>query len=121
LAILAVVGLYVIGSRLAALQWAVSILTVLLSLGLAKMLYGGRDDFVWPDFEKLAGIVDRVTPANGLIYADEQIYFLTRRPPPSGMEMSDSHKFDFPPERSALLHVIPVAELNERVQSAALS
>lgn len=33
------------------------------------------------------------------------------------MEMRNSHKFDFPPEKLAKLHLLPQAELDRRVKA----
>jgi len=58
LGILAVAGIYAAGSSLYALDrpWPpVLLLTVLLSLGLAKSLYEERDDMTWSDLEEIAG------------------------------------------------------------------
>jgi hypothetical protein len=57
-----------------------------------------------------------VTPPNANLYADEQVYFLLRRTPPSGMEFSYSHKLDLPPQQEALFHIISERELNEQVK-----
>ncbi len=124
LAILAVAGIYAAGSSLyrADRPWLpVLLLALLLSFGLAKSLYGERDDMVWADLERTARKVNEVTTPRETLFADEAIYFLTRHEPPSGMEMDDSHKFNFPPERLALLHVIPRAELDQQVKAGAFS
>jgi hypothetical protein len=124
LGILAVAGVYAAGLRLyrADRPWLpVLLLAVLLSFGLAKSLYGERDNMVWADLEQTAKKVNEVTTPRQTLFADEAIYFLTRHDPPSGMEMDDSHKFKFPPPMLALLHVIPRAELDRRVKAGAFS
>jgi hypothetical protein len=121
LGILASIGFYVICSRTyhPDRPWApVAALTVLLSLGLAKSLYERRDDMVWSDLEAIARQVQQVTPLQNSLLADEPVYFLTRRPPPSGMELNDSHKLnDLPADLPALLHVVPRTELNRRIRA----
>jgi hypothetical protein len=67
--------------------------------------------------EKVAAKVDQVTPPGGLILSDEQTYFLTRRAPPSGMELADSHKLDFPPERAAPLHLVSETEVLRQMKT----
>jgi hypothetical protein len=54
-----------------------------------------------------------------MLFADEIIYFLTRHPPPSGMEMWNSHKFGFAPATVSLLHLIPQARLDREVSQQA--
>lgn len=122
IAILAVAGLYAAGSSLykADRPWLpVQVLALLLSFGLAKSLYEERDNMVWGDLEKTARKVNEVSRPRQRLYADEAIYFLTRREPPSGMEMENSHKFKFAAAELKLLHLIPQAELNRQVQAGA--
>ena len=52
-----------------------------------------------------------------MLLADEHIYFLTRRPPPSGMELADSHKLEFPPATAALFHLLPQSELDRNIKA----
>jgi hypothetical protein len=120
LGILASVGLYWIASLLYAPDRPfrpVLALTVLLALGLAKWLYEERDDFSWRDVEALASKVDQVTPPQGLLLADEYVYFVTRRPPPSGMELEDSHKLEFSAAMAERLHIVPGTELTRRIKA----
>jgi len=124
LGILAVAGIYAAGSSLYKLDrpWhPVLLLTFLLSFGLGKSLYEERDNMVWPDLEKTAKKVNEVTTPRQRLFADEAIYFLTRHDPPSGMEMENSHKFNFPPAQLALLHLLPQAELDRQVKAGAFS
>ena len=76
---------------------------------------------VWPDLEKTAAKVKEVTTPGQTLFADEAIYFLTRHTPPSGMEMRNSHKFNFPQPLLALLHLIPQVELDQQVKAGAFS
>jgi len=120
LAILASAGLYSMGSRLAAPDrpfWPALIVSGITILCLAKVLYGTRDDFKWSDIEAGAAKVNQVTPLQAPLMADELTYFVTRHPPPSGMELADSHKLDFPPETAARLHLISQKELDRRIQA----
>ena len=55
------------------------------------------------------------------MFADEMTYFLTRRTPPSGMEMENAHKFDFAPARLSLLHLMPQAQLDREVAQGLFS
>jgi 4-amino-4-deoxy-L-arabinose transferase-like glycosyltransferase len=113
LSILAAAGLYSLSTRLYAANrpfWPIFALTAVFSLELAKALHDKHDNINWLDLEKVAAKVDEVTPPDGLVLSDEPIYFLTRRPPPSGMELADSHKLDFPPERAVPLHLVSESE-----------
>jgi hypothetical protein len=124
LGILAVAGIYGAGSSLyrSDRPWPpVLVLTLLLSFGLGKSLYEERDDMVWADLEKTATKVKEVTTPGQTLFADEAIYFLTRHTPPSGMEMRNSHKFNFPQPLLALLHLIPQVELDQQVKAGAFS
>jgi 4-amino-4-deoxy-L-arabinose transferase-like glycosyltransferase len=120
LAILAVAGLYAIGESLYKPDrpWIpVLVLSAFVTFGLTKDLIDVGDNIIWPDMEKVAMKVAQVTKPQQTLYADEAIYFLTSHTPPSGMEMDDSHKFNFPPTRSTFLHLIPASELERQVKS----
>ena len=98
-------------------RWlAVGIPAFLAVFGLAHQLYLERDDASMADFEEIARKVDEVTPKGAKIYADEIIYFLTKRQPPPGMEEWNSHKLEFPPAKQALFHVIPTSELDRQTR-----
>jgi len=120
LGILACAGLYVVGSRLGAPDrpfWPVLVVILLSCLFVAKVLYDTREDFAWSDAELVAAKVRAVTPPQAVLYADEHTYFLTRHAPPSGMELADSHKLDFPPPVAAELHLISQSELDRRLKA----
>jgi 4-amino-4-deoxy-L-arabinose transferase-like glycosyltransferase len=120
LGILASVGFYEIASRLdpgGRRFWPVVVLTVLLCLGLTREIYQRRDSYTWSDLEEVANQVDQVTAPRAPLLADEQIYFLTRRSPPSGLEFPDSQKLNLPPAVAALMHIVPRAEFAKRVQA----
>jgi 4-amino-4-deoxy-L-arabinose transferase-like glycosyltransferase len=118
--ILACAGLYDMGSRLGAPDrrlWPVLIVGLLTVSHLAKVLVEGRDDFSWRAVKKIAAKVKEVTPPQAVLFADEPTFFETRRVPPPGLELADSHKLDFPPAKARLLHVIPQAELDRQVKA----
>jgi hypothetical protein len=120
LAILAAVGLYAIASRMfegSKPLWVVLPVVLFMVLGLAKSLYDRREIGDWSSYERLAKKIDQVTPRNALLFADEPIYFLTRRTPPPGLELSYSHKVDLGPAENALLHIVTSSELKRQVQS----
>jgi hypothetical protein len=103
------------------LRAAVAAGCCLMALGLAKRLYEGRDDLAWKDLEAVAAKVNEVTPPGAPLYAEENIYFLTRRTPMLGLEYHDSHKLKLPPAEAAALHVIPRPEVDRMIQSGAFS
>jgi hypothetical protein len=124
LSILAAVGLYWIGSQLYYPDRPFSpvvIYGVLLSLGLAKSLYDDRDEVTWQDFQEIATKVDQVTPPNARLLADEHVYFLTRRPPPSGMELRDSHKLELPAAVADAMHIVSATELDRQIKAGVFS
>jgi hypothetical protein len=65
----------------------------------------------------MAAKVNEVTRPGGLIYADEAIFFITKRQPPSGMEYEDTHKLHLSNELEAELHIFPKEELARRVKA----
>ncbi|HEY2106419.1 MAG TPA: hypothetical protein VGH29_11575, partial [Candidatus Binataceae bacterium] len=115
LAILAVPGLYAIGSRP---LWPVLVVSVLFAGGLGRTLYDHREDATWAKYERLAAKIDQVTPRDAPIFANEPVYFLTRRTPPSGYELdSYTHLIDLPPQERARLHLLTEDEVKQQVQS----
>ncbi|HEY3826147.1 MAG TPA: hypothetical protein VGL82_16390 [Bryobacteraceae bacterium] len=120
LTILGAAGLYSVSTRLYVPNrpfWPIFALTAIFSLELAKALHDKHDNVNWRDLEKVAAKVDQVTPPGATLLSDEHIYFLTRRPPPSGMELADSHKLDFPPERAIPLHLVSEAEELKQIKA----
>ncbi len=119
LAILVVAGLYAIASRVLRADRAllpVLLVSALFAFGLGKSLYERRD-LNWSPYERLANKVDQVTPRNAPLLANEPIYFLTRRTPPPGFELSYSHKINLPPAHAARIHILTEAEIKRQVQS----
>ena len=119
LTILAVAGLYAIASRVLRADRAllpVLLVSALFAFGLGKSLYERRD-LNWSPYERLANKVDQVTPRNAPLLANEPIYFLTRRTPPPGFELSYSHKINLPPADAARIHILTEAEIKRQVQS----
>jgi hypothetical protein len=116
-AIPASVGLYFAGVTLyqpGRPFWPVAILAFLSALGLGKALYERWNDVrTWADHEQMAKKIEEVAPRNAPIFADEEVYFLTRRIPPPGLEFSYSHKLNLPAPLMAQLHIITQAQLNK--------
>ncbi|HUB79248.1 MAG TPA: hypothetical protein VMB03_10650 [Bryobacteraceae bacterium] len=118
LAIPAIVGLYLVGSRLAGPErplTAAYILIAILALGLGRSLFDDSDSYVWADTEKIAHKVAEVTPPGAAIWADELIYFLMHRTPPDGMEFSYAHEIEqMPAAQAKMLHILTASELRRR-------
>lgn len=120
LTVLAAAGLYSVTTRLLGPDrpfWPIFALSLIFSLELGKALYDKHDNVNWRDLEKVAAKADQVTPPGALILGDEFVYLLTRRPPPSGMELADSHKLDFPPDRAAPLHLVSESEILNQMKA----
>ena len=118
LGILAAVGLYALSSRLCPSRGPLLPATgvaLLLLAGLGRMLFEDRDDFRWSDFAPMLAKVEEVTPRNAVLFADEHIYVLSGRQPPSGMELMDSHKLLLPEDFAARLHVVTDAGLKRQI------
>lgn len=97
---------------------AVLLIFVLLTGGnLAKRLIEDHDGWRWSTMERMAAEVDRVTPKGAPLYAEEHVYFITRRPPPAGMESGDSHKLEFPAPEAAALGILPKQVIEARIKA----
>ncbi|HTW62975.1 MAG TPA: hypothetical protein VME17_00095 [Bryobacteraceae bacterium] len=124
LSILAAAGLYAAASHWLEQEkqlWAVLLVTALLVLGLGRSLYDRLEIGDWSSYERLAKTIDQITPPGAPLFADEPIYFLTKRLPPPGLELSYTHKIDLGARKNALLHIIPESELKREVQSGAFA
>ncbi|HKP88275.1 MAG TPA: hypothetical protein VJZ26_19375 [Blastocatellia bacterium] len=89
--ILAAVGFYAIGERVRGLKsaWVALALVALYASGLAGRMYKSRLEILYADhkaIETAAGVINQVTPRDGLVYAFEQVYFEAKRLPPPGLE-----------------------------------
>lgn len=118
--VLAAAGLYWAGSRLQNPHHPflpALIVSLLVALSLGRALFDNRDGTTWADYEAISKKVDQVTSKGAPLYADELVYFLTQRPPPSGMEFSYDHKLDLPANQEALYHVISQAKLDAQVKA----
>jgi hypothetical protein len=116
-AIISIVGLYYAGTHIGRPhqpRGVMLLLSLIMALGVTKMLLSGKSDYKWKDWEKLAAKVDEVTRPDGLIYADEAIYFITKRLPPSGLEYADTHKLHLSNQLETELHIFSKEELARR-------
>jgi len=120
LGVLAAVGLHAAATRLldsGRPLWPLLLLAFLTALGLGKSFYDRREMRTWPEYEAMARKVLQVTPKDGSIWADEQMYFLTHKRPSPGLEFWYSHKVTLPPAKLALLHIVSEDEVNRRVKA----
>jgi hypothetical protein len=98
-------------------QRAALALASFMLLALGRGIYSMRDNESWYGLMPAARKIEQVTPRDAPLLAQEPIYFLTGRTPPSGMEFGFAHKLDFGPERNALLHIVPQAELDSETKA----
>ena len=109
--ILAVPGLYALGARVLRPErpfWPVLILCAICAGALARSLCDdARDLYNWKDYEAATSKLLKVAPPGKQVFAEEEIYFLLKRRPPSGMEFGYSHKLKLPPAILAKLHITP--------------
>jgi hypothetical protein len=116
-AILAAAGFYMVSERLyrpGAPVVPLAVIALLLALGLGKSLYERAANVrTWGVHEQLARKVDEVIPRDAPIFADEEIYFLTQRTPPEGLEFSYSHKLKLAPALAKQLHVLTQEQVNQ--------
>jgi hypothetical protein len=118
--IISIVGLYYAGTHIGRPdrpRWVMLLLTLLMCLGIGRTLNVGKGEFRWSDWEKLAKKVNEVTRPGGMIAADEAIYFIAHRTPPSGMEYADTHKLHLSNQLEEELHIFPKEELSRRVKA----
>ncbi len=124
LAIPATVGLYAIASRMrgGVRPWRfVAMLFVIFSLGCARTLFQDRNGLAWRELEAVASKVNQVTPPGSALWADESVYFLTRRPPAEGTGFSYAEVIDLPDRQAAALHIVSLNQLDERAAKGAYS
>ena len=117
LSILASVGIVAAASwlRPPGRPWLVPAVLALFVAGLPFWLSQQHGRLNWSQLEEVARVVNFITPRDGMIWADETIYFAAQRIPPSGLENSDSHKLQFSPSESESLHVVSLADLYDQV------
>jgi len=122
-AILAAAGLYGLVQRTGVsltASWPVMLIAILMSVGLARGIHTDSDDS-WSQIEPVARKVDEVTPKGAPLFADEHVYFLTKRMPPEGMNWNGGHKVELPLDKAAPLHILPRTELVRLVKAGAFA
>ena len=117
LAIVSTVGFYYAGTTIGRPNKPgpiMILLTALMVVGVGRTLNGGKGDYRWSDWQNIAKKVDQVTRKDGIVDADEAVYFITRRQPPPGMEYEDTHKLRLSAQLAAELHVFSKEEHQRR-------
>ncbi len=120
LTILGVMGFYAVAARLESPdrpQRPVLVLLCIMVLCLGNSVYDERDSYTWQQLENVANKVKEATPKFAPLLAPEQIYFLANWPVPSGLEYADAGKLQFSPAENAILHILPKAEVDQRLKS----
>jgi len=119
-AILASAGVYA-----ATREWnprgACAAIVLLTAAGAVRSVYDQRDFNTWATFDEIVPAVNRVTPAGAPLFADEQVYFLTGRAPPAGLEWMSGHKIEMPMDQARPLHAMPQSEVDREVRQGAFS
>ena len=110
--ILAVAGLFTIGSRRMAV-----LAIAFMALSCAQALLEDRDAATWESYENVARKTAEVTPPGAMLYAEEPVYFLLRRTPPTGLEFSYTRNIQLPAAREKLLHVVSQAEFKKQIRA----
>jgi hypothetical protein len=125
LAILAAVGFAEVGQRMEPFVrplGAAVALALLLLMFWGRGLYARRNIYTWEEIGQVARKTSEVTPPGAALWADEPVYFLTRRSPPSGMEFGYSHEVETIPNRRARdLRILPFSEIRRQVEAGAYS
>ena len=80
-------------------------------------MFEDRDASTWKNYESVTSKVAAVTPPGETLYAEEPVYFLLHRTPPTGLEFSYSRNIQLSPEREKLLHVVSQAEFKKQIEA----
>jgi hypothetical protein len=117
--ILATLGVYAVGTGIAnsVAPWRLLVAVIgVFVVGLAKSAYSRPKEYRarWPRIEAVAKELNRVTPQDAELLADDGIYFAAHRIPPKGLENSYG-RLRIPAEMSRVLGVVPRSEVLELV------
>jgi len=118
LGILAIPGLYAIGSRVLEPRrpfWPVLLVSVLAVGAFVRDICVYLDSDTWPKYEVIARKLAAVTPLGKEMFTEECFYFLSKHRPLPGLEFQYSHKLDLPPARLAALHITTDADINRQI------
>jgi hypothetical protein len=124
IAIMAALGLYAVGIRLATPRhaWLTCGLVIALCYCMFfRELLDEKDDDHWEDYNEVAQQVAQVTPIGAPLYADELIYFLLQRDPPDGLAFSYAEKIELPTSQERLFHIISEKEIKAQMKAGAVA
>lgn len=119
LGILGALGVCALGQRIwtrGGTAWPAVVLVALCAAELLLPLYRVRYGYPirWQAYEEVARAINRVTPADGSLYADTLLcYVAARRLPPPGLESDVAPPLNLPPQLARSLHAVSQAELDE--------
>jgi hypothetical protein len=95
--------------------WPALIVIGFMTLVTGRSLFEDRDSTVWKDYDQISAKILQITPPGSPFYADEQVYFITKREPPAGLNFSYAEKLQLTPAQEALYHTVSERELNQQV------
>lgn len=119
LSVPAAIGLYAVTARLYRADRplpAIAVVAFIFVTALGAELLTEQENMTWPYMETVAQKVDEVTPRGGSLLADEMVYFITKRMPPSGTELWDSHKLEMP-QLANWGHFVGWTEIKRRLRA----
>jgi len=97
-------------------RWPVVLVSSILAISLARDLYDDWDGAPWwGRLSNIARKLDQVVPRSAPVFADESIYFLTRRTPPSGMEHDRFAQASTETRDGKAAAIFPKAELTKQI------
>jgi 4-amino-4-deoxy-L-arabinose transferase-like glycosyltransferase len=120
IAIVASLGLYAAASRLAGPQQAWLSCGIIIALTYCmffREVFDDKDSDHFSGYYDVAKAVTEVTPLGANLYADEVVYFILQREPPTGMEFSYSQKLELPPDQERLFRLVSNKELKEQLKA----
>jgi hypothetical protein len=120
LVMVAALGIYAAGSRLASPNraWLSNGLLITLTYCMFfRSLLDQKDDEHWSDYDEVVQKVNEVTPAGANLFADEPIFFLMQRDPPEGLAFSYAEKLELPLAQEKLFHVVSDKEIKQELKA----
>jgi hypothetical protein len=97
--------------------WPVLLVGAFMAFGIGKSLFERRDNLFWGDVEAVAAKVNEVTPPTAPVFADEFVYFASKRLPPRGFEHADAHKLSLPSWFAGRLGVVGTQEVEKLLRA----
>jgi hypothetical protein len=120
LGIMAGLGTYAVGSRLASPKRAWLSGGLVMAFGyllFARLMFDQRDADRWSNYEDMAHQLTAVAPLGTHVYAEEVVYFLLQEDPPDGQEFSYAQALELPPAEEKLFHITSIKELQAEMKA----